>query len=193
MTKLPPKPVFSFLTPKLLQSAIATGQLTEAEAIQLKTEDLTRYYNRKLQLHLRYAQWTDFFYVFHSAREMEHGVNAASYVMAAHAYEMGYANTSKSLWALESVRHSPGYSVTLNLLQAYRDLRERGIAPLACDWANVVNLCSVLALGKEPDKTKYEKLLDSPRLPWHYDLSPWKYSRTIVDRVDDVIFKHRRT
>jgi len=113
--------------------------------------------------------------------------------MAAHAYEVSYGNTSKSLATAELIRETPGYSLCISLLQAYRELRRQEIAPLPPDWASIMNLCSVVTLGKSPPPSQLTRILASPRLPWHYELTPWKYSRSVIDRIDDSVFKQRRT
>lgn len=187
------RPTITFLSTTQLKQAHCRGDLTLEDCKTLKRDDLVRYYNRKLQLHFRYAQWDDFFYTYHMAKDLDNGVNEASYVMAAHAYEVAYGNTSKSLAAAELIKATPGYSLCISLLQAYRELRVLGIAPLPPDWASIMNLCSVVTLGKAPPSSQLSRLLSSPRLPWHYELTPWKYSRSVIDRIDDSVFKQRRT
>lgn len=179
-----------FISTKQLLHAFQRGNLSLEECKRVKHEDLIRYYNQKLQGHFRYSRWTDFFYVYRLAEES--GVNEATYVMTAHAYELAYANTTKSLATAELIKSTPGYPLCLSLLQAYRELRALKIAPLSSDWTSVMNLCIAVTLGHPPPLTKYDKILANPRTSWHYELTPWKYHHSVIDRIDDSIFKHRR-
>ncbi|CAG9313995.1 unnamed protein product [Blepharisma stoltei] len=183
--------VFDFIPAVELEKAVRNKNITPQEAYDTKKADLTRYYNRKLMLHIKYQQWDDFFYIYHSACQFNHGADIATHIIAAHGYVIAYKNTTKAHQILDKLEKNPGVDLSKTFIKTWEELNKLGIAPVTPEWAVVVGMCSAVALGTPTPLPKLMSHLQTPRAAWHYELRPWRYPNYQRELADDLRFIQR--
>lgn len=181
---------FEFIPVHELQKALEKSKIPIEDHSVVYKEGLVRYYNSKLLSHLKYQQWVEFFYLYKTAKTLDHGTNTATHIIAAHGFIMAYSNTIKAFEILEALPPSPAVTLTKNIIKSYEELKKLDIAPNSPDWAVVVNICAGAA-NERKDLNKWDNLLQKPRTDWHYSLRPWKYPRHLLELKNDERFKQR--
>ena len=174
----------------MLNSALQKSEIDDSNKHSTLKKNLTEFYNNKLLYLLRFERWAEFFYTYETASVLNHGVNDASHIIAAHGYVMAYQNLSKANLILSKASDGPGKRLCYNIFETYNELKEMGIQPASPDWAVIVNLTAVVAAGK-PAHNKWDAVMGSNRTPWHMQLRPWKYPRHVIDEKEDYKFKFR--
>ena len=175
----------------VLYSAVQQDKIDlESKEAVLKS-NLSEYYNTKLLYFMRYEKWAEFFYVYETAKILNHGSNDATFVIAAHGLVMAYQNISKAKETLDSVQDGPAKRLCLNIFDTYLELKSLDLQPASPDWISLVNMTVVVASGR-PSQDKWVKVLANDRTPWHMALSPWKYPRHLIEIREDYIFKQRK-
>lgn len=89
------KQIWTFIPHTVLHEQLKKRDIIQQDFDEIRKEDLIRYYNRRLLSHMKYQQWDDFFFLYHNACELNHGVDYASHVLAAHTYLLAYKNYTK--------------------------------------------------------------------------------------------------
>ena len=181
----------SYLPIKLIKKSLSLSKISESDANETFKENLINHYNNKLLYHLKYQQWHDFFYFYNSCKVFNHGANIATHIIAAHGYIMAYKNIEKANSILNTLPETEAVKLTKNIILCYEELNKLDIAPNSPDWAVIVSMCAVAALGRKRSLNKWEVLQDNQRTSWHYNLRPWKYPRHIVEVKEEFRFKQR--
>lgn len=186
-------PIRRFITIPIsvLYSALHQGKIDVGTKEIVLKSNLTEYYNNRLLYFMRYEKWAEFFYIFETAKVLNHGSNDATFVIAAHGFVMAYQNIGKAKETLESVQDGPAKRLCLNIFDSYLELKKLNLQPASPDWISLVNMTVVAALGK-PRQDKWEKVLANGRTPWHMTLNPWKYPRHLIEIREDYMFKQRK-
>jgi hypothetical protein len=180
----------SYIPINEVKQALKESKISIEESDDIYKENLVRYYNSKLIYFLKFEQWEEFFYLYRSAKMLEHGTNEATHVLAAHGYVMAYQNVDRALEVLKNVPKSTAVELTISILMCYEELKNQGIPPNSPDWSAVAGICAVAAMGKGTGD-KWKRLSQSSRTPWHLNLRPWKYPRHVIEIKEEFRFKQR--